>query len=114
MRNSLALNTPIACSLEGGDFRKRTAWIQSLAREHLKSARRDRVSLHLSYAPEARAAVKTMVEQERDCCGFMRFELRESDNSVDLTITAPEGAADVAGVLFDHFAPDLRLEGGRP
>lgn len=104
-------DTPIACSLGTGDFRARTAWIATLAREHLRSARREPLTLHLSYAPEARAAVREMVEKERDCCGFLRFDLRDDAATVDLTITAPPEVAEVAGFLFDHFAP-VTIGGG--
>jgi hypothetical protein len=109
-----SLNTPIACSLGSGDFKERTAWIQQLAREHLLSARREELALHLSYSPGAREAVREMVEKEQDCCGFLRFDLSERRGSIDLTITAPEETAEVAGSLFDHFAPATLVDGGRP
>ena len=109
-----SLKTPIACSLGSGDYKERTAWIQKLAREHLLSARREPLTLHLSYSPDARRDVQKMVEKEQDCCGFLRFKVSERSGSIDLTNTAPEETAEVAGSLFDHFAPATVADGGRP
>jgi hypothetical protein len=40
-----------------------------------------------------------MVGKEQECCGFLGFELAETDDDVRLTITAPERARDVADAL---------------
>lgn len=97
----------IACTLMAEDFRSRAAWIRDLARRHLKAATRSPLSLHLVYQPEAAGDIREMLRRERECCAFLRFELRVADDGVHLLITAPEAAREAADMLFDHFAPDL-------
>jgi hypothetical protein len=96
---------PIACTLTGDDFAQRTAWIRQLANEHLSAVRRTPLSLELTYAPAAAAKVRDMVRKEQLCCAFLTFDLRETEDGIHLTVTAPEEARDAADMLFDHFAP---------
>ena len=98
---------PIACTLNPGDYRNRTDWIEALAKQSLRSARRERLSLHLTYGPEAAEAVRDLVRKEQTCCAFLRFETREDAHGIHLSVTAPERARDAADLLFAHFAPDL-------
>jgi hypothetical protein len=44
-----------------------------------------------------------MVRREKDCCGFLNFDLREVEQEVRLTITAPEEAREAADFLFEQF-----------
>jgi hypothetical protein len=90
----------IVCCLSAGDYRRRLAWIDSLARKALRSHDRDDLVLYLAYAPEAAGEVQKMVEQERMCCAFLTFDLHEQADTVCLTITAPEAARESADVLF--------------
>lgn len=94
---------PIACTLTGRSLQGRLAWIAQLARDALRSHERDDLVLHLRYAPEAADRVRTMVHEEKACCAFLVFDLRELPEELLLTITAPEAGRDVAGVLFEHF-----------
>ena len=95
---------PIACTLQGGSYQERLAWIADLARDSLRSHSRQDLRLDLRYAPEAAGRVRDMVRKEQDCCAFLDFELAETGDEVRLTITAPERAREVASVLFDEFA----------
>ncbi len=95
----------IVCCLSAGDYRRRLAWIGSLARKALRSHDRDDLVLYLAYAPEAAGEVQKMVEQERMCCAFLTFDLHEQADTVCLTITAPEAARESADVLFGQFLP---------
>jgi hypothetical protein len=54
----------------------------------------------------AAADVLEFVRREQACCGFLRFDVRESADTVHLTITAPPEAESAAEDLFAHFAPD--------
>jgi hypothetical protein len=95
--------SPIACTLAPGAFKDRLAWIAALNKDALRNyARRDLV-LELSYAPEARERVHEMVRNERSCCAFLAFELREAGNEIRLTVTAPETAREAADTLFKQF-----------
>lgn len=96
----------IACTLQGDDFRSRTAWIRSIAERHLRKSMRSPLTLYLVYAKEAADDVREMVRKEQDCCAFLRFDLSVGKDEVHLMITAPEAAREAADMLFDHFAPD--------
>ena len=93
----------IACTLTGGNFKARMAWINALTRECLPSHERHDLTLDLRYAPGARDRVGEMVRKERECCPFLNFDLRDDKDEVRLTITAPEEAREAAAMLFDQF-----------
>ena len=106
---------PIACTLQPGDYRERLAWIAGLARDGLLGVTRDDLRLELRYARDVADRVREMVGKEQSCCAFLDFELAESDTGVQLTITAPERARDVADALFEQFVPaDLSATSEHP
>jgi hypothetical protein len=96
---------PIACTLAPRERAAQIERIKHLTRGALRSARRDALALHLTYSSEAAAQVRDLVRVESSCCAFLDFDLREDAQGVQLTITSPERARDVAQVLFDQFAP---------
>jgi hypothetical protein len=98
----MADEIPIACTLSAADYRARLAEIAALARDALRHVERRSLTLDLRYAPEAAARVRQLVEQERACCAFLQFDLRESAHEVRLLVTAPPAAADAV--------PDLLME----
>lgn len=96
---------PIACTLEAGDFKARTAQIEALASRHLRGVSRKPLSIELTYATEALPELRELVRKETECCAFLDFDLAESPDGIRLKITAPEAARDAADTLFAHFAP---------
>lgn len=104
-------SAPIACTLGMDDFIERTASIRNLARRSLqKAVRGPGHMLTLTYAGDVLAELLDLVAKERECCAFLGFDLRQRDQSVVLTISAPAAAAESADLLFGHFAPDINLE----
>jgi len=101
----MSTQPPIACTLAPGDFRDRLAWIADLNRTALLSCRQQRLTLELTYRIEAVDRVRELVRREQECCGFLRFALREEPDVVCLTIILPEDARDGLGVLFAPFLP---------
>jgi hypothetical protein len=100
-------DVPIACTLDVGDFKERTAYIRDLARRALRNASRTRLTLALTYELDALEEVRELVRKEQTCCAFLDFDLKSNSSSVLLTVTAPQSAADAVDILFDHFAPEL-------
>jgi hypothetical protein len=94
---------PIACTLGSGDFKDRIGWIRELSARSLRSHRRDGLSLDLTYDRSAATDVHDLVRREQACCGFLRFDVRESVDAVHLAITAPPEAQTAADELFAHF-----------
>ena len=72
-------------------------------KDALRNYQRRDLVLELSYALEARERVHEMVRNERSCCAFLAFELREAGNEIRLTVTAPETAREAADTLFEQF-----------
>lgn len=105
--------SPIACTLDIGNFRERLAQIAALNRDALRGYERDGLVLRLRYGAAAGDRVREMVEREQACCGFLAFDLREVGNELWLTITAPEEARGAAETLFDQFAAGAGHGGAR-
>lgn len=97
----------IACTLAAKDFKARTAAIRELAKRSLIHSTRGPLSLALRYDIASAAEVRELVAQERECCPFLTFSVRESGHVIEVVILAPEAAAEAADALFDHFAPEL-------
>ncbi|MGV1955512.1 hypothetical protein ACQZ5G_01330 [Agrobacterium sp. 22-214-1] len=98
-------DTPIACTLDAGDFKARTEQFEALASRHLRHVSREPLSIELTYATEALPELRDLVGKEKECCAFLNFDLREDRDGVRLQVTAPEAARDAADTLFVHFAP---------
>lgn len=96
-------DAPIACTLGAGDFKARMAWLADLNARALAEYRRDGLTLHLKYRAEARDEVEDLVRKERECCGFLEFQVRQEGGFVDLAVTAPAGAEIAAQTLFNDF-----------
>lgn len=94
---------PVACTLTGGDFRHRIAWIADLARESLQNYGQRDLVLELQYGLEAAERVREMVRKETECCPFLTFDVHLGLHTVVLTITAPEEARGAAEFLFEQF-----------
>jgi len=94
---------PIACTLGAGDFKDRVGWIRELSAKSLRSHHRDGLTLQLIYDRSDAADVHEFVRREQACCGFLRFDIRESAEAVHVTITAPPEAHSAADDLFAHF-----------
>lgn len=95
--------TQIACTLDGGDFQQRMAWIADLNTRALLGARRDDLRLELDYTPAALTDVRQMVAQEQACCAFLSFGVIERPDAVTLSITAPEAVREAAEAVLGPF-----------
>jgi hypothetical protein len=101
--------TPIACTLATDAYRERLAWIARLNEDGLQSCRRRANILELRYKAAVRERVYELMRREAECCGFLRFEVAESDDGLRLTIKAPEEVNADAAPIFEPFltvAPD--------
>jgi hypothetical protein len=98
-----AKDDPVACTLAPGDFSDRVEAIAALNRDALHRHTRNDLTLDLVYASIASSRVRDMVQRERECCAFLRFDLLEDANVVRVRITAPETARSVASSLFEQF-----------
>lgn len=100
---------PIACTLDLQAMGPRLAEIQRLTREHLRSHCVDGRTLRLTYAAAAAQRVARIVELERACCAFLDFDIKDSADQVELSITAPEQDGTDAQWIFAQFLPAADL-----
>ena len=94
---------PIVCTLMPEDFKARLADLKLLTKDALISGWRDDLTLHLRYRPEAEDRVRRMVEREQECCAFLTFDLQSRPDATELRITAPEGAKEAIGPIYEQF-----------
>jgi len=92
----------------------RLARIRQLTRAHLREHHLQASTLRLTYAREAAAELAAIVALERECCGFLSFQLTEGDAAVDLLIAAPTPGGVDAQWLFAQFLPDPLPFGASP
>jgi hypothetical protein len=97
---------PIACSLSAADLQDRVAQIRALGRDALvgTSERDGAVVLRFRPDPEIRERVEAIVAAESECCAFLGFRLEHEAGATVLTISAPNGGAEVAHELAAAFA----------
>jgi hypothetical protein len=101
----VAADVPIACTLPSAELPERLAWIRQFTARRLTAHRLEGATLHLTYARDARAELARIVAGERQCCGFLRFDLHDTPDAIELTIEAPAEAGADAHWLFDQFLP---------
>jgi len=99
MSNSL----PFACTLPARDYATRLSSIAALNRSFLRGHHRGEHTLELTYAPEAAAQVRELVEHERVCCAVLEFTIVESTDEVVLQIEAPAEVRAGGALLFAAF-----------
>jgi hypothetical protein len=99
------LPPPVACTLSAADFKARAEWLKALKERALIGHRVEDNRAHLVYKLEAESDVALMVKQEQTCCSFLRFDLRRTPATLELTVTAPADAGIDAQLLFAHLIP---------
>jgi MerR family transcriptional regulator, copper efflux regulator len=97
---------PIACSLGAADLEKRMADLRALGGDGLVSVSEAPGSAVLTFHPEAeiRERVAAAASAEAECCAFLDFRLEHDGQATVLTITAPNGGAEVLRELVAAFA----------
>ncbi len=96
---------PIACSLEGDETRQRWHDWQALLGER-RAAHQSPEELRLRFRGEARLRTELdrLVAAERECCGFVTWDLENHDDEVILSIRGePTGVAAMAEAF--HLNP---------
>ena len=109
MTNQDSPAPPITCTLSGSKLQERLAAIVTLMQDALQGYDRRGLVLDLRFPGTAAERVREMIRKEKDCCGFLTFDLREVEQELSLTITAPEGAREAADFLFQQFVGSVEL-----
>ena len=94
-----ANTTDIACSLNDEEFRKRRGRIRESLLAHVVQTEKLESGLRLIFAPTKalRTDLETLVELERQCCGFLSFTIASHETGLMLSIEGrPEAQATLA------------------
>ena len=96
----------LACSLGPEEFRQRLGTIRELTRRALRKREREGLQLRLAYDAGAEREVRELIGMERQCCGFLDFQMDREDGRFLVTITAPPEAMESIEQIFSEFAGD--------
>jgi hypothetical protein len=93
LRRERAMSAPIACTLEGPERAARGRDWEALRARARLGEHRTETTLTTTWRRDegVRAEVERLVAAERECCGFLSFELTIGDDSVTLVTAFPEG-----------------------
>jgi hypothetical protein len=108
----MTTSLPIACTLPLGAYAGRVGSIAALNQAFLRSYRHVGLVLELVYEPGAAPKVRELIEQEQECCAFLRFDLHESGDEIRLTIHAPLEASEAIDAVFAPFLAGATAEDG--
>ena len=92
-----------ACSLTAPELRERRALARASLVPHVITAVRSQEVLTVTFAASnaMRAQIESFVSLERQCCGFLDFDVSEQagDRWLLLTVTGPAEAEDVMALM---------------
>lgn len=97
---------PIACTLSATDLRARGEELRALGGDGLLDATEDEARAVLRFRPDpsVRERVEALVAAESECCAFLDFEVAHGDDATVLTISAPNGGAEMVHELAAALA----------
>jgi hypothetical protein len=97
---------PIACTLTPTDLRARAEELRGLGADGLLGAREEdgRAVLRFRPDPSIRERVEAVVAAESECCAFLHFEVEHGADATALTISAPNGGAEMVHELAAALA----------
>jgi len=97
---------PIACTLNATDLRARGEELRALGRDALLDATEDEGRAVLRFRPglAVRTRVEALMAAESECCAFLDFELEQREDATVLTISAPNGGAEMVHELAAALA----------
>ncbi len=95
----------IACSLDQRALEERFATAGGVGDAALiaHEATGRRHKLRFRNLPETRARLEQMVDAERQCCAFLRLDLKQEGDEILLAVDAPPGAEKTAAGLAAAF-----------
>lgn len=100
-------DTPIACSLNAEELPRRLAEIRAIGADALVGVD-GAGTLRFRNDEATRSRLEAIVTAESECCAFLAFDLRATDDELELRITAPEGAEGIADELAEAFREGSR------
>ena len=100
---------PIACSLSPADMSDRETEWRALLDSSAAAGERIASGVRITVQPDAAGELKRLIDLERGCCAWMRFEFEPPET---VAITAPGQGADVLVAMFLVRDPSGRMRPG--
>jgi hypothetical protein len=97
----MAEPVPVACTLTADELRDRSAAWNKLMTSGLVGRERVAGGIRLHAGPEASSALMELVERERECCAWIRFDVQGDS----VTMTAEAAGEAVLATMFND-GPD--------
>jgi Cd2+/Zn2+-exporting ATPase len=98
MTSSLAL---VACSLDSADQQQQLAdWAGLLTQARTREMISDGVRYAFAADGELKARVEALAAAQHSCCSFLAFEIAETGDELELTVTAPPNGREALGLIF--------------
>jgi hypothetical protein len=97
---------PIACTLSATDLEVRGAELRALGGDGLVDVTEEAGQAVLRFRPDPaiRGRVEAIVAAESRCCAFLDFRVEHAKEATVLTISAPNGGAEMVHELAAAFA----------
>ena len=97
---------PIACTLSATDLRARGEELRALGGDGLLDATEDEGRAMIRFRPDlsVRERVEAVVAAESECCAFLEVEVAHDEDATVLTISAPNGGAEMVHELAAALA----------
>lgn len=99
---------PIVCTLTPNDLQRRREQLLPGLVQRAEACDVLENGVRLRYAPssEVLADIVKMIDAERQCCRFLRFEMNVAPDlgPISLEVTGPPGAAEFLAELIDDRA----------
>lgn len=96
---------PVACSLSTPELREREQTVLAKIRAQVREVRGLDSGYALRFDPEdaVLADLATLIDLERRCCPFLRFELQvlPANGPIWLELTGPEGTRDFLRTILN-------------
>jgi hypothetical protein len=98
-------NLPVACALSTPELREREQTVLAKIRARVEEVQDLDSGYALRFAPESAllADLATLIDLERQCCPFLRFELQvlPASGPIWLQLTGSEGTRDFLRTVLD-------------
>jgi hypothetical protein len=95
------------CSLGVRERNARGRELRRIATGSLRLRSRDSSGVRLEYWPsmETEAALRELIERERECCPFLDFELSDGAGRLSLQISGSPSATAVLEAIYETSVP---------
>ena len=102
----MSADIPIACTLSGPELRDREKTVLKAFAAHVRKieARPDGYAIEVAATDEGLATAMVLIQVERLCCPFLRFDLTVQAHAgpVHLTVSGPPGVREFLATWLDR------------